>query len=137
MFAMEQLTDPMDYPKVQIGIKEYEIRFSAAAVVKLKKDHNIDLMSGEGIKYVGAEGLEHAALLLSFGIAHDPDKLSKEQILEMVDLGQWADLYVAIQESQKKASDRALKIITAAQEAGRIPKPKPPVIPTEATATLQ
>lgn len=122
-------TDPVEYPKVTIRGQEYEVKFRASDVIRLKKEHKIDLMSGDGMTFRGAEALEMVATVISIGIAHQA-KITPAEILDDAEIDNWGDLFVAVQAAQKKALDRSMEKIRAAQEAGKIFKPadRPQVI---------
>lgn len=123
--------DPVQYPTVHIGDKDYTVKFRAKDVIDLKQKYNIDLMSGEGMTFRGIEALQMCANVLSIGIAHEA-AISPEKILEAADIEDFGALLVAVQASQKKALDRSMSTIKAAQDAGTIFKPATaPAMPME------
>lgn len=69
--------DPITHPRIEIGGVNYEVRFSNAALVKLWKDHQIDIFRLPQNESVSMAMLERTLLILSAGVrpAVAPDVL--------------------------------------------------------------
>lgn len=94
--------DPISYPKVKLGDQEYEVCFTAGSVIRLKKEHSLDLNSlDKDLK--GAEAIEQTCKLLSAGISKQA-KFTVEQIADMIDLADLPLYAQAIGEALKKVS---------------------------------
>jgi len=82
---MEQANlDPIEYPKINLGGTDYEVKFRCSDILKLKKEQNIDLLVQAELK--GADVIERLLLTLAVGLRHTKE-FTVEQLADMVDLG--------------------------------------------------
>lgn len=82
---MEQANlDPNEYPKINLGGTDYEVKFRCSDILKLKKEQNIDLLVQAELK--GTDVVERLLLTLSVGLRHAKE-FTVEQLADMVDLG--------------------------------------------------
>lgn len=95
-----QAPDQVIYPKVQIDGKEIEVRFRCGDIVRLKKDHKIDIekLTSESL----AANIEQTLTVLCAGIAHATKKTAGE-LMDVIDFTNFKDIAQAIGESLKKA----------------------------------
>ena len=133
---MQPLPDPSDNPRIVLAGKEYEVKFSGADVVALKKDHGINIMSGAGMQFVGEEAIEKCSIMLSYGLAHTGEDFTPDKLLRVMDFSQWAEALVCVMAAQKKAADHATSVLEQARNNGIIPKPKTELKP-EAKPAVQ
>lgn len=98
---MENVADPIQYPTLTLGAETFEVRFRCGDIIRLKKDHGIDI--GEVKQLKGSDALEYTLLLLSAGIAHQAKK-TVEELADMVDLAELPKVSAALTEALKKAS---------------------------------
>ena len=113
--------DPVENPRITLAGKEYEVKFSGADVIKLKKDHGINIMSGAGMTFQGEEAIEKCSIMLAYGLSHTGEGFTPESIREVMDFSQWADALVCVMAAQKKAADHATSALESARKAGIIP----------------
>jgi SpoU rRNA methylase family enzyme len=119
---MSPSTDPVKYPTIKLGDKEYEVKFRLSDFVNLQKTHGIDLFVKTETKGVAA--LERMALVIQAGIAHAA-ALTVDDIMDAIEIGEIPTYALAVAEAQKKASpaaQRALKALEAM--VPKEPKPK-------------
>ena len=119
-------TEAVTYPKIKLGDKEYELRFSCGSIIRLKKEHGIELdelvkkdENGEPVKVKGAEAIERILTLLHAGVGKQA-ALSMEQIADLIDLGDLKQYADAINEALKKASSQALTEAPSAEATATI-----------------
>jgi hypothetical protein len=117
--------DPVPNPKVTLCGKEYELKFSQAALVELRNKHQIDMMTAEAASWRGVEALEKTSKILAYGTAEIINKkltfhVDPQDILDQHDYSEYPDFFVAIQEAQKKVLDRMNKLIAEGQANGRL-----------------
>lgn len=91
--------DPIQYPKVTIGEKEYTVRFRCGDVVRLKAQ-GVDFAA---MKDGFADKVEDAMKLLSAGISHEAS-ISAESLGDMIDLAELPTISAVIGEALRKAS---------------------------------
>lgn len=101
---MDEVTTPVTSPKITIGGKEYELRFRLSDVIKLWKDHQIDISK----RVEGAEAFARVPYLLAAAIAHSGNGLTADQIAEAIDLGEMPIYLEQLIAAQKKATPAAL-----------------------------
>ncbi len=93
--------DPISYPTVTLDGQKYEVRFTAGAIIRLKKEHQIELSGLTQVK--GAEAIEQTCKLLAAGISKQA-QLTVEQVADMIDLADLPIYVNAIGEALKKVS---------------------------------
>lgn len=101
--------DPVVYPNVTIGGKEYPLCFSAGAVISLWKEHQIDLFSLEQMnaKLSGAAALERTLCLLHAALSGTEGAPSYQQLGKLVQLADVPRLAPAITEAISKVAAQA------------------------------
>lgn len=105
--------DPQTYPTVEIAGEKYEVKFRNYDLIRLKKEHGIDLLSGvTALK--GADALEQVGKMLSAGIAHQK-ALSVEEIINGMDFSKLA--------SYAEAANQALLKVLAQMSPAKPPEP--------------
>ncbi len=131
--------DAQDYPHVSLGGKDYEVRFSVGAVLRLKRLYDIDMeqLSNkcpvcEGDKAIencptcggtgtillkGAEAIDRVCKLLAAAIGNQT-KLTSMEIADMIDIPRLQYYADAVNEAIKKAGE------------SKSPKKEPAATPT-------
>lgn len=122
---MTPSVDPVKHPIVNLGGKDYPVKFRLSDLSNLNKEHKIDLFTQT--KVSGIEAVERVAIVLAAGIAHTGAGLTPEQIMEMIELPELPIFALAIVEAQKKASPESVKASKALADMTPKPKPDPTV----------
>ena len=105
MIMRNMTPDPVDYPKIKIGNTEYEVKFRSSDLIRLKKEHSIDLT--ERITVTGVEAVQRTLYTLQAGIAHQ-QKLEFDVLADLIPWDRIVEVNVVIQESISKLSAQAL-----------------------------
>lgn len=124
------LPDPKEYSYVTLGGIEYELKFRAGDVIRLNKEHGLDLLAGVPISARGTEAMERTCLLLRYALAHVKE-FSDRELQDMIPLEQFAEIIVALRVCQKKVATQFEATMEAAYESGALDRPTetaPPVI---------
>lgn len=98
--------DPVEYPKVQIGEQLVEVRYTCDSIIRLKKEHEIDLEDIAKQTVKGADAIERTVKLLAAGIAHSV-KLNLGELADLMELRDLPRYAAAINEALKKAAPQA------------------------------
>lgn len=93
--------DPVAYPKITIGDREFELKFRCSDVIELKKTHNIDIFSLPSIQ--GVDAIEFRLTMLSMAIKHTAN-LSPADLATMIDFGRISEVDALVGEAIKKAA---------------------------------
>lgn len=101
-------TDPIQYPTIQLGNEIFVVKFRVGDIIRLKKEHQIEL--GEMTTLKGAEAFEQMLILLQAGIAHQAKK-TVDELADLVDLAEFPVYTDAVTQALKKASPRAAEIL--------------------------
>jgi hypothetical protein len=118
--------DPQKHPTVRLDGKDYELKFRVSDVVKLQKDHKIDLFVPAEVS--GIEALQKLGAVIAAGIAHTGEGITPEQVMDSMELGEVAVYALAVAEAQKKVSPEAQAALKALQAmAPAKPHTKPQV----------
>lgn len=97
--------DPVEHPLVEIAGSKYPLRYRHKDIVRLKKEHGINI----GQRLSGEEIIEHLPSIIAAGLAHVPvDATHVEEYIGNLDFGEMSIYTMAFMESQKKASPEAL-----------------------------
>lgn len=105
-------TDPVEYPTVKFNDgTQVEVKFRCGDIIRLKKDHQIDL--GEQVKLDWTDSMQRSLTILSAGIAHQVKKTADE-LADLVDWANLGNVSIAINDAIKKAS---AQITLAASQA--------------------
>lgn len=97
--------DPVEHPLVEIAGSKYPLRYRHKDIVRLKKEHGINI----GQRLSGEEIIEHLPSIIAAGLAHVPvDAKTVEEYIGNLDFGEMSIYTMAFMESQKKASPEAL-----------------------------
>lgn len=95
-------TDPIQYPTVTFNDgTTVEVKFRCGDIIRLKKDHHIDL--AEQVKLDWSESMTRSLTILSAGIAHQVKK-SADDLADLIDWANLGAVTTAINEAVKKAS---------------------------------
>lgn len=102
--------DPVSYPKVRLAGHECEVRFSCGALIRLKKEHQLDLdqlvtkdpETGEVVPVRGVQAIEQVILLLHAAIGKQLG-MSAEDIADQIDPGELKPYSEAVTDGLKKA----------------------------------
>ncbi len=121
---MQPTTDPEEYPKIKLGTEEHELKFRLSDMVRLQKDHQIDLFIPAEVKGVAA--LERIATVISAGLAHTGRGITPELVMDSIELGDLPIYALAVAEAQKKASPESQKALKALQDMTPKPETKKP-----------
>lgn len=103
--------DPIEYPKVSIGGKEYEVKYRVGDVILLKKQFGIDILK-ERKDAESDEALNHTVTMLAVGISHATGNTGQaltESISALsfqIDFAELPIYMAAVRDAQKKASER-------------------------------
>lgn len=97
-------SDPIEYPTVLIDGKPVEVKFRCGDIIRLKRDHGIDIAEVKELK--GADALEHTLKMLSAGISHKVQK-SSDELMDLVDLADFMKIADAVTGAIKKAFPQA------------------------------
>src|SRR5258708_39749961 len=100
--------DPQPHPIIEFGGNKYELKFRASDVIRLKKEHQIELH--EVRTFIGAEALEKRLQTLQAAVRNQED-IPFEKLAERVEWQHMPEVNVAIQEAIYKVytKDIALK----------------------------
>lgn len=104
--------DPVEYPKVTLGDKIYEVKFRTGDLMRLKKEHKIEL--GQMERLQGVDAMERMIVLLQAGIAHQA-KLTVEEIADCIVIGEFPIYSEAVNLAISKASPQAAAILAKMQ----------------------
>lgn len=98
-------SDPIVYPKVQIGPDLVEVKYRVGDLVRLEKA-GIDISDLKEVR--GIQAMERTLTFLQHGIAH---KMSKtvDELADLVDLAYLPQVSAAIGEAFSKANAQATK----------------------------
>jgi hypothetical protein len=113
-------TDPVKYPTINLGGKEYELKYRLSDMVNLAKEHQIDLFVKT--ETIGVAGLERLAKVIAAGLTHTGEGITYEHVLESIDVGEVPIYSLAVIEAQKKASPSSQKALKAIEAL--VPKKK-------------
>lgn len=108
------IPDPVDYPLLTIGGKEYELKLRQYDVLQLLKN-GVDIFNLPKIPLMSGEGIQRNLKLLQAAIAHQ-EEVSIEDLSKQLDFALVGQIEVALGESIKKA---------AAQIQAAFPLPEP------------
>lgn len=116
-------TDPVKYPTVTLDGKTYPVKFRLSDMVNLEKNHQIDLFMP--VQVSGVAALERVAKVLAAGLTHTGAGITHDQIMDAVDLGDFAIYALAVAEAQKKVSPEAQIALKTLLEMNGKPETKP------------
>lgn len=102
--------DPIQYPTVNLGGQVVEVKFRVGDIIRLKKEHQIDITEKREMK--GVEAFEHIVVMLQAGIAHKIQK-STDEIADLIDLADLSSVTDAITGAMGKAFPQAKKALEA------------------------
>lgn len=99
--------DPVTHPTVNIGGKDYPLKFRQKDIVGLKMNHAIDITERVG----GIDAIARLPTIVAAGLAHLGTVTATEvaDYMENLDIGEFSIYALAVMEAQKKASPSALK----------------------------
>ena len=105
---MEQTTqpDPVEYPRITLGGETFTVKFRSGDIIRLKKNHQIDLFEMGLEQLKGVEALQRTLMLFSAGISHQVTK-TLEEIADLVDLADVPRVAEAINAAISKAAPQA------------------------------
>jgi len=106
---MEPSFDPVVYPKIQLGDQQFTVCFSTGAVIRLWKEHHIDLfdLATMNDKLTGAAALERTLCMLHAAISGNDGAPTLAQLGNMVQLADVPRLAPAITEAISKVAAQA------------------------------
>lgn len=99
--------DPQPHPVIEFGGNKYELKFRASDVIRLKKEHQIELH--EVRTFIGAEALEKTLQTLQAAVRHQED-IPFEKLAELVEWQRMPEVSVAIQEAISKVSSQVIAL---------------------------
>jgi hypothetical protein len=106
-------TDPVVYPKIQIGSENVEVKFTCGDIIKLTKD-GVDIT-----QFAGATldvTMERAFKLLSVGISRSIQK-TPEDLANEIDLSRFGEVTAAVAGAISKAMAQVTAVTQAANLA--------------------
>jgi hypothetical protein len=103
---METTTiSPIEYPKITLDGKSYEVKFRVGDIIRLKKDHGIDISIKLDLK--GIEAFSTGIQMLSAGLAHEV-QFSVDQLADMIPLAEFPTVLQAVTQALAKATPQAV-----------------------------
>lgn len=93
--------DPIDYPQITFNDGTIvEVKFRVGDIVRLKKQHEIDLSQKVDLDWINQ--MERTLTILAAGISHQVTK-STEELADLVDYANFFAVSTAIADAIKKA----------------------------------
>jgi|SRR5690349_7190017 hypothetical protein len=96
-----QIPDPTEYPTIAIKGEEYPLKWPISAIVKLKKEHNIDL--ADLAKDNGTMGIVNALHIIRIGVQHKKE-FTIEELEDHFELKDLPRITAAVQAAFPKTS---------------------------------
>jgi hypothetical protein len=105
--------DPVQYPRIELGGVDYELKFRSGDVVKLFREHQIDLM--ERSESRGAAALDRMQKIFQAGVAHQVS-LTLEEIGNLIPLERTLEVQLVISQALSKVMAEAIILKPRADE---------------------
>ena len=115
LYAMEAI----EYPTITLGDpprvapEEFTVRYRAGDIIRLKKNHNINLLGK--MEFNLSEGLDTSMAILAAGVAHQK-QFTVEEIADLVDFACIGEVIAGILEAVGKVSDRSRALLIQAMK---------------------
>ncbi len=112
--------DPITYPTITLNDGQtYELKFRVGDIIRLKKDHGIEI--GVQMNLKGIEGIDMGLKLLTAALAHKI-VLTPEQAGDLIDMANFPEVMGAITEALGKVSARSKALLPTPADT-TAPKP--------------
>lgn len=93
--------DAFTFPTIELGGKQYEIKFRIGDLKRLQKNHNVDVFAGGMEPLKGVEAVDRSLLLLQHGLAH-AQEFTAEQLSDLIVFQDFPAMIVAVSEALSK-----------------------------------
>lgn len=101
------IPDPVEYPTIEIKGEKYPLKWPISSIIKLKKEHGIDIAD---MGTPGTAGIENALQIIRIGVAHQK-QFTLEELADAFELKDLDKITAAVQAAFPKTSPQPEKVI--------------------------